>query len=290
MQCQFEEKQYEEPLNRELGTRVPYIPGQVFENIIGIDAAIFSKNQKFWRLWFKKHWWWPPFFLRYKPGVYLEPEFWDLAEENLNRDEFPNFKFNLFIQHKRPEFISSSLGKEYKHWRRPYFRYDLNPRQQDILNRLEQKVSRNAIVVYGCPAFWRLAELWSFIKSHGLIDNSNFIKPHDLNGHQRYTFVSSGKNGEAFSEPEDEIEGLILLEEINRMFDREIEFRSNTDFLYSLSTKILRVIEESDKEVREGFILITEYIRAPQHELARSIINILTFTFITSLSWGIGYG
>ena len=295
MRCEFEEKQYGEPLNNELSSRAPiYAPGQVFENKIGIDAALFSKNPKFWRLWQKRHRWLPPFLPGYKTGVYLEPELWDYIEETLNSDAFPQFKFNLFMQHKRPEFISSSLGKEYKRWRQPYFRYDLTPRQQDILYRLEQKVSANAIVVYGCPTFWRFRELWSFSKSHRLVENSNFVQPHDLKGHERYTFINSRKKGKAFSEPVD-IERLVLLEEIYKRLSKErIEFRSNTDFIHSLSKKIMEVMEESDKEFREGFISMTEYISAgantPIHKLAKSVMRILIFTFMTDISWGVGYG
>jgi len=289
MKCEFEEKQYEMPLNIELTTRAPiYVPGQVFENKIGIDAAIFSKNPKFWKLWCEALWWCPPFFRHYRRGTAIKQEWWDHLKEKLDDERFPKFKFNLFIQHKRPEFISSSLGKEYKYWNQPYFRYDLDSDQQNNLYRLEQKVSPNAIVAYGCPAFWRFAELWFFISSSQLVDNSNFVQPHDLNGHRRYTFTSSGKEGQPFSEHVD-IEGLFLLEEIDRMFQRATDFKNNTDFIYSLSKRILVVIEESDEELKEGYTSMMEYLRTPEHRLARAITSILVYTYITNISWGIGY-
>lgn len=289
MECEFEEKQYEMPLNIELATRAPiYVPGQVFENKIGFDAAIFSKNPKFWKLWFDRSMWWPPALRKYRRGTSIKPDWWGCLEEALNDERFPKFKFNLFIQHKRPEFIFSSLGKEYKHWNQPYFRYDLDSDQQENLYRLEQKVYSNAIVVYGCPAFWRFTELWNFVSSRKLVDNSNFVQPHDLNGHQRYTFTSSGKTGKAFSERR-EVERLFLLEEVHRMFKRVIDFESNTDFIYSLSSRIVTIIEESSEELKEGYSLMMKYITTPQHELARAITGILVYTYLTNISWGIGY-
>ena len=46
MDCQFEEKQYEQHLNNELVSRgMIYIPGQRFEHFLGIDAALFSLHK-----------------------------------------------------------------------------------------------------------------------------------------------------------------------------------------------------------------------------------------------------
>lgn len=262
-----------------------YSPGQVFENIVGIDAALFSKNPDFWKLWDKKLWW-QLFFQPYRRGIVIERKWWDQLKQGLDDERFPKFKFNVFIQHKRPEFISTSRGSEYKDWNQPYFRYDLDPNQQNNLYRLEQKVSSQGIVVYGCPAFWQFRELWFFVASGSLVDNSNFARPYDLNGHQRYTFVGSGKNGKVFSEHAN-IEGFSLLERINSMFKQASDFGSNTDFIYSLSNRIAAVVEESDKDLREGYASIMSRIRISEHELAMAFSRILVFAYVSNVSWGI---
>ena len=170
MRCEFEERQFEQYLNMELvGKRkILYVPGLLFEKTLGIDAAIFSKNPKFWGLW-SPYWKMPPFMRWWKPGVYLDKNLWDLGEEELTNGTFPKFKFNLFIQHKRPVYIKSPLGREYRYWNLPYFRYDLTTHQQIILGKLEQNVTSNAIVVYACPAFWKFQELWKFFSKRKLI-------------------------------------------------------------------------------------------------------------------------
>lgn len=164
MECEFEEKQYEQLLNIELAWRGSVYPaGQVLENIIGIDAAVFTKDPGFWRLWNLRRWWWP-FGSAWKKGVALSPGHWKHAQHELDSASFPRFKCNVFIQYKRPEFITSPRGKEYGYWRQRYFRYDTRSQQQDILYELEQRISKNSLVVYACPAFFKLKELWHFDK------------------------------------------------------------------------------------------------------------------------------
>lgn len=282
MKCEFEEKQYEQLLNMELaGTKqILYVPGQVFENVIGIDAAIYSRSRRFWRLWrFRPSW---------PPGVYLEPRFWDWTGKELDDDAFPKFRFNVFVQHKRPEYISSRLGREYRYWNRPYFRYDLNASQQHVLHKLEQKVSSSAIVVYACAAFWQLKELWDLNRNRTLVENSSFVQPYNLSGHQRYTFIRDGNIGKAFSEPLD-IESIDLVKEIDRMFEVGEHFENNTGFIYSLYRSIMEVVRDLDEDHRIGFVSLLEHIGIPPHELAGSLISILIFAFLTGTIWGIAY-
>ena len=282
MQCEFEEKEYEQPLNYELAwKRRVYSPGQAFENKIAIDAAIFSKNQKFWDLWANRG------KLTWKSGTRLKQELWENVEETWTSSRFPKFRFNLFIQHKRPEHISSPFGKEYHRWKQPYFRYDLTEHQQITLDKLEQKVSSSAIVVYACPSFWRFKDLWRFV-SGKLIENSNFVQPHRLRGHERYTFIRGGKNGQAFSEPV-KIEGTDILTEIDRMFERSIEFKNNVQFVNLLAREIQEVIQELDEETRENYYSIRRAVGSPEHEFGNSILSILIFTYFTNTTWGIGY-
>ncbi len=283
MKCEFEERQYEEPLNRELGQkRKIFDVGQFLENTLGMDSAMFSKHAGFWRLWnVRGH-------VDWKKGVQLRPEVWDFTGKIMNDDKFPKFKCNLFIQCKRPEHISSPAGKEYRHWRQPYFRYDLTGHQQDTLSKLEAKISSSAIVVYACSSFWRLRELWRFYRSRKLVENSNFIQPRRLKGHDRYTFIKSGNVGKAFSNPSS-IKSVVLLEEIDKMLDSEIEWKSNTDFILTLSKTIVEVVYESNEETGEDFFSILQSFATPEHELGRSFANIFVFNLLNNLSWRISY-
>ena len=153
MDCEFEEKQYEEPLNFELAERGSLIfsPGQVFENTLGIDVALFSKNPDFWRIWQGNLLF--PFFRSYKRGVFINRKWWNKFQQDLDDKRFPKFKFNVFLQHKRPEYVSRSNGLEFAEWRQPYFRYYTTPDQQVRLEKLEEEVASQGIVVYACPLF-----------------------------------------------------------------------------------------------------------------------------------------
>jgi len=283
MECEFEEKQYEFPLDMELveGQKV-FIPGSVFEHSLGTDAALFTRNLRFWRPWFS----WYSFWRLWRRGVYLRPEYWDAIRNELDSDRFPRFKFNLFLQYKRPEYISSHRGKEYRQWRQPYFRYAIKEDQQRRLYELEQRVSPNALVVYACAAFWRLTHLWEFQKHRRLVDNSNFVQPHVLQGHRRYTFANPGGSGIAFSEPV-KVKELNLRQALGQMREREPVFRSNSEFLSKLSWQINEVLKVLPEELREVQRSMMEHV--PDHQLARSIATISSFTYVTNITWGVGY-
>jgi hypothetical protein len=282
MECEFEEKQYEYQMNRQLEKKrsVTFVSGQVLENTIGIDAAILSYDPIFWSLWRAQN----P-----KSGIRLSPKLWDFMKKHIDNDEFPaKFKYNVFMQYKRPEYISSPRANEFKTWNKPYFRYDIDDEQQDILCRLEQKVSKCAIVAYACPSFWRRKELWRYQANRRLVENSNFVQPIVLNGHKRYTFVKSGKDGIPFSEPKKTL-GISLLEEIDKLSERQMPFESNSGFITSLYKNVREVVDKSSEEFREGYYLILESAGPLEHNLARSLAGILTFCFMVNVSWAIGY-
>jgi hypothetical protein len=287
LDCKFEEKQYEQPLNFELAVRGSLIfsPGQVFENTLGIDAALFSKNPNFWRMWQKRlrgH----QFFSSYRGGTYIDREWWNEFQNGLDDESFPKFKFNVFVQHKRPEFISRTNGSEFTAWKQPYFRYVINSDQQVRLEKLEGGVASEGIVIYTCPAFWRFEELWSYALSHTPIENSNFVQPHNLRGHTRYTFVSGGRYGKAFSDPKD-VEGVDLLENIAQMFERVTDFRSNTEFIFSLSKRISAIVAESDRSFRETYASVISSIADFEQQFAFSFMSIIAFVYLTNISWAI---
>jgi hypothetical protein len=155
MNCEFEEKQFEQHLNFELlGRRnLLYVPGQVLENTLGFDAALFTRNIHFWRLFELGY-------LRRVPhltGLRIDNGWWRNLDQEI--DMFPDFKCNVFIQHKRPTYLTTAHSKEWSHWKKEYYRYDLTPHQQLALEQLEDKIGNKGIVVYASPAFSKLTNL-----------------------------------------------------------------------------------------------------------------------------------
>ena len=216
------------------------------------------------------------------------PELWDTAERILTSDMFPKFKCNIFIQCKRPESVSSPNGKEYWRWKQPYLRYDIEDHQQSVLQRLEEKISSYAVVVYACLSFWKIEDLWKLVENRLIVENSNFVQPRRLQGHERYTFIHGGKDGYACSEPKD-VEGLDILNEIRRLLEQPIQFENNVQFLNRLARDIKEVIEELDETTRRGFFAVQRDMEYPEHDLGRSIMTIFAFNLFANTTWGIGY-
>jgi hypothetical protein len=71
--AEFEEREFEAPLYNQLevGSNLVWSPGQVFEEHIGIDRAIFVESPTFWRLIRRLG---PP------PGVFLHRYDWDVLD------------------------------------------------------------------------------------------------------------------------------------------------------------------------------------------------------------------
>lgn len=288
MDAEFEEKQYEQLLNNELASKKRIFPtGQVFENTVGVDVALFSRHPAFWRLW-SPLWMLAPLFPP-KRGLHLDPHFWDELTSEWNHNRFPiKYKCNVFLQHKRPEYVPSGRGEELRYWRQPFFRYHIEKEQQDMLFRLEQRVSKDALVLYSCPAFWKSTDLWNFMHDGKLVENSNFAKPSLLNGHHKYSFVNGGKLGKAFSEPT-EVPNSDLLKEIDRLSESKIEHQSNTRFIKNTASLLNGIAEESHDEFKKIYNLALKSFNQTEHELGKSLTQIFSFLFITGISWYVIY-
>ena len=154
--AEFCEREYETIFNRQITTLHEYVwtPGQVQEHILGFDAAFLSNSQLIFDLF--PAWRFLPIGIR--PSSDNWQEFFDIADRH-----FPPFCFNLFVQHKRPEFIGSRRGKERSYWKRPYFRYDIDSNQQACLEKLETVSGNDALVTYACAAFHKHQELWEHV-------------------------------------------------------------------------------------------------------------------------------
>jgi len=294
MKCEFEEKTYEQYHNIELlgKSNIFFPPGQLQENILGFDSVLFSKNKNFWKLW-RKIPLWREFLWRFwsliLEGVYLDNIFWEDLREVIDKEIKVKFKFNVFIQYKRPEYLKSNRSKEFIYWKRPYYRYDIDIHQNQILSQIERQANDKAIVIYGAPAFHTFNDLFKYFGEGKLVENSNYVKPSTLDNHQRWTYVNSGTEGWAFSEPERK-ESIKLIDYINIVREniKESEIESNSQFI----SKTLSVLVESIKNteyISKAFERIIEQIILPEHPFGKDVIMIHVCLYLAKLRWGIYY-
>jgi hypothetical protein len=198
MQIEFKEKPYEKYFAAEIArlTNVSFSPDQCDEEFLGFDDA------------FRLPTW---FFRRWLPHVHLRRwsrlngisvrELDDIVGEFSRR--MPPFRFNLFVQYKRPEYLSRKSAQEWSCWDAPYFRYETTPHQQDLLEELERQSRGRAATVYASPAFWKADDLWSSVTAQSVIGNSNIANVTKLRGHSRFTYITHGNFGKGHSDPVD---------------------------------------------------------------------------------------
>lgn len=195
-EAEFEEKEYEGPLNHQLAAGSSHLwpPGQVLKEHLGIDAAMWVGSQSFWR----------------QVGYHLHPTGAALAHFNFgyvwrrigHSRPLPTFSCNLFIQVKRPEVLKQrnatmkTLGLK-----SPYWRFSIKPHQQNALDLLSRKLGNRALVAYACAAFDTLDDLYRHIQNQALIPNSTFVRSVLLQGHAHWNYHQAGTSGVACSEP-----------------------------------------------------------------------------------------
>jgi len=288
MLAEFEEKQYEQHLNNALlkDKRLLFPPGQVLEGYLGFDAALFTTHPKFWKHFpflYKKYFW---FWKKIPKGTALPKELWQEFEYLI--EDLPRFKFNAFIQHKRPEYMSVSRAAEWTSWNSPYYRYKLIPHQQDALSRLEKTIGNKGVVVYACPAFHTMKEFWAAVEQEKIVDKSNFCQAGKLDNHQVYTFKSPGNYGIAHSEPE-KIESYDLSRRLEEL-TRSEPATTNKEHLSDLGEvlhSVLIEIEELSEIYHRIFMFLTK--ESKDIEIVNSLSRIYAFRFITNTDIFIGY-
>lgn len=190
MQTQFKEKTYEKYFGSELArrTNIIYSPDQCDEAFLGFDDA-FYLPLSFARVrlpYMRRRRW------RNMYGVSIR-ELENISPEMSRR--MPPFRFNLFVQYKRPEYLSRASAQEWSCWDAPYYRYAPTPHQHEILRAIEQQSHGRASTVYASPAFWLADDLWTMVEEESVVENSNIVNVASLNNHSRFTYVSAGNKG-----------------------------------------------------------------------------------------------
>ncbi len=222
MQIEFKEKPYEKYFAAEIArlTNISFSPDQCDEEFLGFDDAFHLPSS---------------FFRGRLPHVPIRP--WSRLNGISIREldhivgEFsrrmPPFRFNLFLQYKRPEYLSRKSAQEWSCWDAPYYRYETTPHQQDLLEDLERQSRGRAATVYASPAFWKADDLWSNVGAQSVISGSNIASVSKLRGHSRFTYVGPGNIGKGHSDPVD-------LESLT--FQRVIEDGTSQEALHLIST------------------------------------------------------
>jgi hypothetical protein len=285
MIAEFEEREFEAQLNWELSSshQCPYAPGQVLENTIGIDAALVCQDTNFWKLFQNA-----PRSLypaEYTPaGFQLNAAYWHGLDAALPL--FPPIKFNLFLQHKRPDYLCMATAKEWGWWHAPYYRFHLLPHQQEALEELANLAGDDALVAYSCPAFHMYDDLWSHAQASTLVSATNFVPAASLTGHSRYTFKSAGCDGIGHSDPE-EVPGFDMPAELDRLRERDV-WGDNRERLFSLAQLV-------DKALARN-VLRYPYQRYVERfsgvgdipSSGRALLEVASFARVTESKWYFG--
>jgi hypothetical protein len=192
----FEEKQYEQAANIELALRHTNVfsAGQVMESVLGYDTAAHQQaSSPIWRI------------LRANPrsGIILVPNLWFRAAAQPPSAVLPTKIISLVIQYKRPEYLSRPNSKQWHYWNQPYFRFELMDHQQRILEAFESSSGKAVVTRYASAAFWKFAELENRIVNRMVLEDSNYVRPNRLIGHDCWTYVRNGIRGYANASPEE---------------------------------------------------------------------------------------
>jgi len=125
MDIEFKEKTFETYFGYEVArqTNITYSPDQCDEEFLGFDAAFLVPGPFLFGL--------TPYrrrsrLRRLQNGISLQ-NLEQIAQEIASR--MPRFKFNLFVQYKRPVYLLTRGAAQWQHWEQKYYRYDITAHQ-----------------------------------------------------------------------------------------------------------------------------------------------------------------
>jgi hypothetical protein len=192
--AEFEEKEFEGPLNTQLCLGTPmWPPGQVLEAIVGFDVALMVQDAVFWG---QQGFAAPP------QGAAIQTSWWRPASAHLavQIPSPPSFRLNLFLQYKRPQYLHGAQAGEWSDWQQAYYRFRTMAHQQSALDACAQALGANGLVAYASPAFNSRVDLYRHVEHRTLRANTHFAPASRLTGHELYTYVDATTPGKAHSE------------------------------------------------------------------------------------------
>lgn len=233
--AEFEEKEYEGPLYHQLcGDGRVWSPGQVLEKHVGFDHALFSTYDTMGLIWdfhgLSTH----------RPGMALSRYAWYRRFLPKRTSTAPNFRLNLFIQAKRPNWGTRPPTAMKRHGltNGPYWKFSIDADQQAVLERLSMKAGSKALIVYAAAAFHEKRHLYLHTRRGTVPHNSTFPPARLLAGHRHWYYQKPGAVGVASSTPTEIFEKPIF-EQIQNAIDgirtsREAE--QGSSWIQNLST------------------------------------------------------
>lgn len=253
--AEFHEREFEGFLYSQLeaSDRQLWHPHEVLENYLGFDRGLFLADSYLWRVHGHRR----P--LRGFAPFYFYDMWPALRHAGLPRSRLPRFRLNCFIQAKRPEFGSripkavKSLGSQ-----RPVFRINLDPEQQETLERVSARVGDRAIIVYAAPVFHRSAELFAHGARGTVTENSSFPDVASLSGHSRWYYNAPGAIGLRNPDSEPVVLPGLLERLAERTEDRRDDNRSASEHLSSLATGIQEALVTDARDISPRVAYLSE--------------------------------
>ncbi len=189
----------------------------------------------------------------------------------------PNFRLNLFIQAKRPEWSNRPTKVLRTHgFTGIYWRFHIERHQQRALALVARTLQARALVVYAAPAFHLHQDLFAHTRKGSLVQHSTFPSIAALAGHSAWNYQKPGAVGIANADPtpieEDDLGGRIatLLESDHpeQSWRQELKSLANSlkealsdEELAETSRRaaffdLLRQSERSAEDLEQGEILV----------------------------------
>jgi hypothetical protein len=190
--AEFAEKTFETAYDIELatgsgGNPAVFAPSQVFEHLLGFDAAADpGKDHVLWKVLSAPR----------PHGLVLRTDSWSgsgLAAPN--QALLPSFLVSYIVQFKRPEFLRGARAKQWALWGGPYFRFGRDATQQRVLKRLEVNLGDQAVVRYAAPAFHTSSELDAARWAREIIALTGHVAPTTLADHRVWTYQAADSPG-----------------------------------------------------------------------------------------------
>jgi hypothetical protein len=160
--AEFSERHYELAMNMELLRDSPlsFVPTQPEEKILGYDVALVPALPSIWDI---------------LQGA-RPPGAWETPDGSLP------FAASLFLQYKRPEFLSRGSASQWSdrierlgEHSVPYYRYELGPGQLKTLLDLSDQVGEKARVIYAAAQFHTAREFFAHRLAKTVVETSNFL-------------------------------------------------------------------------------------------------------------------
>jgi hypothetical protein len=116
----------------------------------------------------------------------------------------PPFLTSLFVQYKRPDYLTTARAREWSHHGSPYYRMHLTNHQHQLLLQLAQTVGSDATVLSAAPSFWKYDDMWLNQGAGQIMERSMLIEAEKIGpGHHLWTWALGGR-GVAHSEPRED--------------------------------------------------------------------------------------